>query len=73
MRVGSKIISPKPFCDFVFFNAFNRRKKGGQAAEWLTPKDTKPLRRRKNEPDAPSGREHEFTSKYIEFIICKNH
>lgn len=44
-----------------------------QAAEGLTLKDTNPLRRRKNEPDAPSGREHEFTSKYIEFIICTNH
>jgi hypothetical protein len=44
-----------------------------QAAKGLTLKDTKPLRRRKNEPDTPSGREHEFTSKYIEFIICTNH
>ena len=74
MRVGSKIISPKPFFRVLrSVNVFNREKRVCQAAEGLTPKDTKPLRRRKNEPDAPSGREHEFTSKYIEFIICTNH
>jgi hypothetical protein len=46
MRVGSKIISLKPFCDFVFFNAFNRRKKGGQAAEGTMVYKLKALRKK---------------------------